>query len=111
MRWQQLSLPPACSIPRRDALRGFYSARHGEAAAIVARAIAAGEVDPQVDATEIIRLAVAPLFHRLFITHEPVTAEQARRAADVAARSGENTDRHLNQLARQPDPYAQARTA
>ncbi|MGW6121225.1 TetR/AcrR family transcriptional regulator [Nocardia sp. NPDC055165] len=68
-----------------DALRGFYAARHDEAAAIVARAVARGEVHPEVDAAEIIRLAVAPLFHRLFITHEPVTADQARRAADVAA--------------------------
>ncbi|MFF2396304.1 TetR/AcrR family transcriptional regulator [Nocardia sp. NPDC058114] len=68
-----------------DALRGFYAARHDEAAAIVARAVARGEVDPEVDAAEIVRLAVAPLFHRLFITHEPVTADQARRAADVAA--------------------------
>ncbi|MEV6220411.1 TetR-like C-terminal domain-containing protein [Nocardia fluminea] len=49
------------------------------------RAIARGEVDPRVDAAEVIRLAVAPLFHRLFIAHEPVTAEQTRRAADVAA--------------------------
>lgn len=68
-----------------DALRDFYAARHGEPVAIVARAVARGEVDPEVDAAEIIRLAVAPLFHRLFITHEPVTADQARRAADVAA--------------------------
>ncbi|MFD6397000.1 TetR/AcrR family transcriptional regulator [Nocardia sp. NPDC060249] len=68
-----------------DALRGFYAARHGEAAVIVARAVARGEADPEVDAAEIIRLAVAPLFHRLFITHEPITADHARRAADVAA--------------------------
>ncbi|MGW6620359.1 TetR/AcrR family transcriptional regulator [Nocardia sp. NPDC055002] len=68
-----------------DALRDFYAARHREAAAIVARAVARGEVAPEVDAAEIIRLAVAPLFHRLFVTHEPVTADQARRAADVAA--------------------------
>ncbi|MFE1593384.1 TetR/AcrR family transcriptional regulator [Nocardia sp. NPDC058705] len=67
------------------ALRGFYAARHEEAAAIVTRAIARGEAEPEVDADEIIRLAIAPLFHRLFITHEPVTAEQARRAADIAA--------------------------
>ncbi|MFD4440395.1 TetR/AcrR family transcriptional regulator [Nocardia sp. NPDC058519] len=67
------------------ALRGFYAARHDEAAAIVRRAIVRGEVEPDIDAAEIIRLAIAPLFHRLFITHEPVTAEQARRSADVAA--------------------------
>lgn len=68
-----------------DALRSFYAARHDEAAAMVARAVTRGEVDPEVDADEIIRLAIAPLFHRLFITHEPLTTEQARRAADVAA--------------------------
>lgn len=67
------------------ALRDFYAARHGEAAAIVRRAVARGEIDADVDADEIVRLAIAPLFHRLFVTHEPVTAEQARRAADVAA--------------------------
>ncbi|MGW6422976.1 TetR/AcrR family transcriptional regulator [Nocardia sp. NPDC055053] len=66
------------------ALRSFYAARHAEAAVIVERAIARGELAPGVDATEIIRLAVAPLFHRLFITHEPVTAAHARRAADAA---------------------------
>lgn len=68
-----------------DALHSFYTARHDEAAAIVARAVARGEVAPQVDADEIIRLAIAPLFHRLFITHEPLTTAQARRAADLAA--------------------------
>ncbi|MEV0766675.1 TetR/AcrR family transcriptional regulator [Nocardia salmonicida] len=67
------------------ALRGFYAARHNEAAQIVRRAVVRGEVAPEIDATEIIRLAIAPLFHRLFITHEPVTVEQARRAADIAA--------------------------
>ncbi|MFD3701775.1 TetR/AcrR family transcriptional regulator [Nocardia sp. NPDC058658] len=67
------------------ALRRFYAARHDEAAVIVARAVERGEVEPDIDADEVVRLAIAPLFHRLFITHEPVTAEQARRAADVAA--------------------------
>ncbi|MFD3748649.1 TetR/AcrR family transcriptional regulator [Nocardia sp. NPDC058633] len=67
------------------ALRTFYAARHRDAAAIVERAVVRGEVEPEVDAVEIVQLAVAPLFHRLFITHEPVTTDQARRAADVAA--------------------------
>ncbi|MFD6394341.1 TetR/AcrR family transcriptional regulator [Nocardia sp. NPDC060259] len=72
------------------ALRTFYAARHAEAAVIVERAIARGELAPGVDGTEIIRLAVAPLFHRLFITHEPVTAEHARRAADAAVTLAES---------------------
>ncbi|WP_280306305.1 TetR/AcrR family transcriptional regulator [Nocardia neocaledoniensis] len=67
------------------ALRAFYEARHRDAAVIVERAVARGELDPGVDAVEIIRMAVAPVFHRLFITHEPVTAADARRAADAAA--------------------------
>ncbi|MFE6921645.1 TetR/AcrR family transcriptional regulator [Nocardia sp. NPDC057663] len=67
------------------ALRTYYTARHTEAAVIVERAIARGELTPGVDGTEIVRFAVAPLFHRLFIAHEPVTAEHARRAADAAA--------------------------
>ncbi|MFD4430919.1 TetR/AcrR family transcriptional regulator [Nocardia sp. NPDC058497] len=66
------------------ALRSFYAARHAEAAVIVERAIARGELAPGIDGTEIVQFAVAPLFHRLFITHEPVTAEHARRAADAA---------------------------
>ncbi|WP_280348659.1 TetR/AcrR family transcriptional regulator [Nocardia neocaledoniensis] len=67
------------------ALRAFYEARHRDAAVIVERAVARGELDPGVDGVETVRTAVAPIFHRLFITHEPVTAEDARRAADAAA--------------------------
>ncbi|MFE3544647.1 TetR/AcrR family transcriptional regulator [Nocardia sp. NPDC059177] len=66
------------------ALRSYYTARHRDAAVIIDRAVARGELAPEVDATEIIRFATAPVFHRLFITHEPVTAEHARRAADAA---------------------------
>lgn len=73
------------------ALRSFYAARHAEAAVIIERAIARGELTPGVDGTEIVRLAVAPLFHRLFITHEPVTAEHARRAADAAVTLAESS--------------------
>ncbi|MFC4372759.1 TetR/AcrR family transcriptional regulator [Nocardia halotolerans] len=66
------------------ALREFYQARHRDAAVIIDRAIARGELEPTVNRTEIIRTAVAPVFHRLFITHEPVTTEDLRRAADAA---------------------------
>lgn len=67
-----------------DALRAFYTARHREAAAIIDRAIARGELEPGIDPIEIVRFAVAPLFHRLFITHEPITTADTRRAADAA---------------------------
>lgn len=66
------------------ALRAFYTARHREAATIIDRAIDRGELEPGLDAVEIIRLALAPLFHRLFVTHEPVTTADAHRAADTA---------------------------
>ncbi|MFJ2839521.1 TetR/AcrR family transcriptional regulator [Nocardia sp. NPDC087230] len=68
-----------------EALRAYYAARHAEAAVIVDRAIARGELDAAVSGAEVVRFAVAPLFHRLFVTHEPVTADHARRAADAAA--------------------------
>lgn len=74
-----------------DALRTFYAARHREAAVIIDRAVARGELASEVAGTEVVRFAVAPLFHRLFVTHEPVTAAHARQAADTAvvlARSG-----------------------
>ncbi|WP_333485727.1 hypothetical protein [Nonomuraea ferruginea] len=44
-----------------------------------------------VDAHEVIRAAVAPIYYRLFVTHEPATAADADRAADAAlaaARAG-----------------------
>ncbi|MEV6218569.1 TetR/AcrR family transcriptional regulator [Nocardia sp. NPDC051833] len=74
-----------------EALRTFYAARHAEAAVIVDRAIARGELGPEVAGTEVVRFAVAPLFHRLFVTHEPVTTAHAHQAADAAialARAG-----------------------
>ncbi len=67
------------------ALRSFYEARHRESAVLVERAVARGELAPVPDPVEIIRFALAPVFHRLFITHEPVTEADARRAADAAA--------------------------
>lgn len=67
------------------ALRSFYAARHQEAAVLVERAVGRGELAPVPDPVEIVRFALAPVFHRLFVTHEPVTAADARRAADAAA--------------------------
>ncbi|WP_344274577.1 TetR/AcrR family transcriptional regulator C-terminal ligand-binding domain-containing protein, partial [Actinomadura napierensis] len=43
------------------------------------------------DPAEVVRLAVAPLYYRLFVSGEPVDAAAARRAASAAcaaARAG-----------------------
>ncbi|MEU0501145.1 TetR/AcrR family transcriptional regulator [Nocardia sp. NPDC005998] len=74
-----------------EALRHFYAARHTQSAEVVRRAIARGNLPDTVDAEEVIRFAVAPIYYRLFITHEPVTTQDTLRAADAAlaaARAG-----------------------
>ncbi|WP_327090407.1 TetR/AcrR family transcriptional regulator [Nonomuraea sp. NBC_01738] len=73
------------------ALHAFYVSRHAQSAGLVRRAVARGELPEDVDPEEVIRFAVAPIFYRLFVTYEPVTAADAERAADAAlaaARSG-----------------------
>lgn len=74
-----------------EALHGFLVGRLGQAEAVVERAVARGELPVGTDAGEVVRVAVGGLYYRLFITHEPVDAGQARRAADAAvaaARAG-----------------------
>ncbi|WP_433678533.1 TetR/AcrR family transcriptional regulator [Nocardia sp. CA-119907] len=74
-----------------EALRHFYAARHTQSAEVVRRAIDRGDLPDTVDAEEVIRFAVAPIYYRLFITHEPVTTQDTLRAADAAlaaARAG-----------------------
>ncbi|BAD57338.1 putative transcriptional regulator [Nocardia farcinica IFM 10152] len=73
------------------ALRAFYRARHHQSAEIVRRAVARGELGPEVDPEAVVRYAIAPVFHRLLITHEPVDETLTRHAADTAiaaARAG-----------------------
>lgn len=74
-----------------EAKQRFYAARHAEAAEVVTRAVARGELPPQADPVELVRLTCAPLYHRVFVTGEPVdrtTAERCARAALAAARAG-----------------------
>ncbi|MEV0293541.1 TetR/AcrR family transcriptional regulator [Nocardia sp. NPDC050710] len=74
-----------------DAMRIFTTSRRTQSAELVRRAVARGELAAEVDAEELVRYAVAPIYYRLFITHEPVTAEDAVKAADAAlaaARAG-----------------------
>ncbi|WP_245646685.1 TetR/AcrR family transcriptional regulator [Microtetraspora niveoalba] len=72
-------------------LHDFFVARHEQAAEVVRRAVERGELAADTDGAEVIRMAVAPIYYRLFITHEPVTERDAERAADAAvaaARAG-----------------------
>ncbi|MFF0868130.1 TetR/AcrR family transcriptional regulator [Nonomuraea sp. NPDC050227] len=73
------------------ALHAFFAARHDQSAEVVRRAIARGELPDVVDVREVIRVAVAPVYYRLFVAHEPVSERDADRAADAAlaaARAG-----------------------
>ncbi|WP_020542066.1 TetR/AcrR family transcriptional regulator [Nonomuraea coxensis] len=73
------------------ALHDFLVARHDQSAEVVRRAVARGELPDVVDVREVIRVAVAPVYYRLFVAHEPVSERDADRAADAAlaaARAG-----------------------
>lgn len=75
----------ALSAAAAQSLHGFFATRHDQAAVVVRRAVERGELPADTDVTDVIRMAVAPVYYRLFITHEPVTARDAERAADAAA--------------------------
>lgn len=63
--------------------------RWGEQVAeIVRRANAGADLPDGVDVEEVIRFAVAPIFHRLCITCEPVTTQDALRVADAGRTVG-----------------------
>ncbi|MBF6454997.1 TetR/AcrR family transcriptional regulator [Nocardia cyriacigeorgica] len=73
------------------ALNAFFTARHQQSARVIERAVGRGELPANVDAHAVIRFAVAPIYYRLFVSHEPVTvadSEAAARAAIAAARAG-----------------------
>ncbi|MEV0596863.1 TetR/AcrR family transcriptional regulator [Nonomuraea cavernae] len=75
------------AVQSSDAARSlhtFFVARHEQAAAVVRRAVERGELPEGTDIADVIRMAVAPIYYRLFITHEPVTERDAERAADAA---------------------------
>ncbi|MFI0369726.1 TetR/AcrR family transcriptional regulator [Actinomadura sp. 1N219] len=81
----------AQSAEAARALHAFFARRHEQAAAVVRRAAERGEVPAGTDAADVVRAAVAPLYHRLFITGEPVDeacADRAAAAAIAAARAG-----------------------
>jgi AcrR family transcriptional regulator len=65
-------------------LHAFFLSRHEQAAQVVRRAVERGELPADVDAEEVIRIAVAPIYYRLFVSGETVTEADADRAADAA---------------------------
>lgn len=73
------------------ALNAFFTARHQQSARVIERAVGRGELPATVDAHAVIRFAVALIYYRLFVSHEPVAVadtEAAARAAIAAARAG-----------------------
>ena len=73
------------------ALRAFYQDRYQRCAIAVTRAIERGEIPGGTDPIEVVRASVAPVFHRLFISREPVGDADVRRAAAAtvaAAKAG-----------------------
>lgn len=74
-----------------ECLRQFWDHRLASAARPVERAIAAGELPPDTDAHEVIRMLGAPFYYRMFVTLEPLDDALAERAAATAlgaARAG-----------------------
>jgi AcrR family transcriptional regulator len=69
----------------RAALTDFFAGRVANAAPIVSRAVARGEIPPDTDAAEVIRQLGAPYYARLYITGDPIGVPDADRAAAVVA--------------------------
>ncbi|APU19746.1 TetR/AcrR family transcriptional regulator [Actinoalloteichus sp. GBA129-24] len=73
------------------ALRDFFADRHARCEPVTTRAIRRGEVPASTDPGAVARAVVAPLYHRLFITREPVDAHLAEQSAAMvlaAAQAG-----------------------
>ncbi len=74
----------------REVLTTFFAGRIENAAVIVARAVARGDVPAGTDAAEVIRLVGAPYFARLYVTGDPIDIEVADRGAAVVALAARN---------------------
>ncbi|TDE22119.1 TetR/AcrR family transcriptional regulator [Actinomadura sp. 6K520] len=84
-------LAAAQSAAAARALNAFFARRHEQSAVVVERAAERGEVPAGTDAAEVVRVAVAPLYYRLFVTGEPAdeaAADRAAASAAAAARAG-----------------------
>jgi AcrR family transcriptional regulator len=84
--WLDAMVAEAVRSPQaRQTLATAIERRREITAEIVHRAVARGEVPADTDAHEVIRLTVAPLYLRMYITNEPLDGKVADRAAAVAA--------------------------
>ncbi|HEX4815920.1 MAG TPA: TetR/AcrR family transcriptional regulator [Nonomuraea sp.] len=80
-----------CDAQAANALRAFCRRRLEEWAGAVELAVKRKELPAGTDAVELVRAVSAPLFYRLVVTRESVTAEDAERSAVralIAARAG-----------------------
>ncbi len=51
----------------------------------MAEAVARGEAPEETDTEEVVRASVAPIYRRLLVCREPVTARHIHRAARITA--------------------------
>jgi AcrR family transcriptional regulator len=68
------------------AARAYWGSLFEHTATIVRRAQQRGEATPQVDAVEAIETLLAPIYLRLFVTHEPLGSHFLDRLVDRTAR-------------------------
>ncbi|WP_067814868.1 TetR-like C-terminal domain-containing protein [Nocardia inohanensis] len=74
-----------------DAVRHIFRDRIRQALPVVARAVDRGELPPGVDAAELVKAVVAPIYFRALITREQLTGTIAEKAVQLAltgARAG-----------------------
>ncbi|MCD5316426.1 TetR/AcrR family transcriptional regulator [Kineosporia babensis] len=69
----------------RTALTQFFDRRVRGGAIVVERAVQRGEVPADTDPAEVIRQAGAPYFARIYVTGDPISLQDADRAASVTA--------------------------
>ena len=72
-------------------VRRFWATRLAHVGPLVDRAVSRGQLPNGTDPDDLMRYLAAPLFHRLLVTAEPLTAATADQAAAVvlaAARAG-----------------------
>ncbi len=74
------------------ARRRFFEDRFRQVDSLVTGAIARGDLPAVTDAAELTRMLLAPIYLRLLVTAEPISAavaDSAARVAMAAARAGE----------------------
>jgi hypothetical protein len=65
-------------------MQQFWAARLAAISVITDRAIARGQIPAGTSAGQLMHAVAAPLYHRLLVTGEPLTRQDADRAAAAA---------------------------